>query len=155
VFDAGLANEIRQHCPILEDLPLPFPHSKGDRRELAIYKTLGAIPRLQRPFPLTLSSSDRTVLKDTEDHDVEISNNPSFNEIHQQFPPPSVYDMEGDRPRNGRVRNSLVNSALDETLARAVFQSISTRRGRDTLPVERLKLRAKRGGFFGRNKCTL
>jgi len=87
VFDAGLVDEIRGHCPILEVLKLPIPRSKGDRRELAIYRTLGAIPRLQK-LSLTLDSSDRTVLKVTEDcevtgdYDVEISIDPSTSFIN-------------------------------------------------------------------------
>jgi hypothetical protein len=38
--------EIFEFCPLIEDLTLPIPRSKGDSQEVAIYRTIGAFPKL-------------------------------------------------------------------------------------------------------------
>ncbi len=145
VFKHSQIDKIRQHCLILEDLTLPVPRSKGDAQELAIYRTLGALPKLQKLF-LILDSSNLSVLVD---NDLEVPNDASFDEFGKQFFP---LDMRITRPgpRNGHVRAALINSALDETLARAIFQTISTSKARNAFPLEYLKLRPIGGGVFGK-----
>ena len=57
VFRHREVEKIRQHCLMVEDLTLnPIPRSKGNAQEVAIYRTLGALPKLQRLF-LTLDFS--------------------------------------------------------------------------------------------------
>jgi len=137
--------QIAEHCPLLEDLSLTVPRSKGDAGEVAIYKALGSLPKLQRLF-LTLDASDCAILLDG-DEDDETPNDPTFDNFDQQFfdDPRSSYR----KPRNGHVRDAFINSALDEALARAIFWSISTAKPRGALPLERLRLRMTGGGCFG------
>ncbi|KAI9740054.1 MAG: hypothetical protein M1818_004805 [Claussenomyces sp. TS43310] len=149
-FDALLVDEIRRQCPLLEDLKLPIPRSKGDRCEQAIYRTLGAISRLQR-LSLMLDCSDRTVMKShftVMGEASEVSSDSSFDDFHESFFPLDMFGTR-DTPRNGHVRDALINSALDETLARAIFQSISSGKGHNTLPLQCLQVCAYGGGFFG------
>jgi hypothetical protein len=150
-FNAIEVNKIQQNCAMLEDLILkPIPRSKGDAQETAIYKTLGDIPKLQR-ITLTLDSSNFRVLEgaefidddDPDSEDYEIPNDPSFDEFHQQF----AYESRGYQPRKGHIRDALINSALDETLARAIFNCISN--ARHAFPLEYLKLHSSGGGEFG------
>jgi hypothetical protein len=109
---------------MLEDLMLnPIPRSKGDVQEVAIYKTVGAIPKLQR-LSLTLDSSNLSLIWEGED----ILKDPSFDEFHQKFQvATSGTSSVPYQSRYGHIRNALINSALDETLARGIFNCISHR----------------------------
>jgi hypothetical protein len=147
VFNSYQVEKIRQHCPMLEDLMLnPIPRSKGDAQEVAIYKTLGAVSKLQR-LTLTLNTSNVSLIQEGED----IPEDPSFDEFHQQFQViPSYRDSYNYQLRYGHVRDALINSALDETLARAIFNCISSRKAHDAFPLEYLKLSSSGGSVFGR-----
>lgn len=59
---------IAEHCPLLEDLSLTVPRSKGDACEVAIYKALGSLFKLQSMF-LTLDASDCGIFMDGDDDD--------------------------------------------------------------------------------------
>ncbi len=122
-----------------------MPRSKDDAGEVAIYKALGSLSKLQSMF-LTLDASDCGIFMDDDDDD-ETPNDSSFDNFDQQF----FDDPRGSyrKPRNGHVRDAFINSALDETLARAIFRSISTTKTSGALPLERLKLRVTDGGCFG------
>ena len=100
--------------------------------------------------PLTLDSSHLSVVVG----DLDIPNDPPFDEFDQLFYPANILGIYGDgaqgsKPRNGHIRDALVNSALDETLARTIFQSILSRKGHNALPLEALKLTSYGGGQFG------
>ena len=77
----------------------------------------------------------------------ETDEDPSFDDYHQRL----VQPREGDwtRPRNGHVRDALINSALDETLARAIFNCISSGKPHGASRLEQLKLQPKGGANFG------
>lgn len=139
---------IAGYCPLLEDLSLTVPRSKGDAGEVAIYKALGSLSKLQS-LSLTLDASDCAILMDGEEDEEldETPNDPSFDDFDQQFfnGPRGSYR----KPRNGHVRDAFINSALDEILARAIFRSISTAKSSGALPLETLKLRVTGGGCFG------
>lgn len=68
--------DIKEYCPLLEDLSLSIPRSRGDASEVAAYKTLGSIPRLQR-LRLDLDASDFAVLCEDDDDDDEERNIPN------------------------------------------------------------------------------
>lgn len=53
-------------------------------------------------------------------------------------------------PHNGHIRDALINSVLDKTLARAIFNCISSNKGCDAFPPECLKQYSKGGDDFGR-----
>jgi len=151
VFNASIVEEIQRSCPLLSRLTLLIPRTRGDAQEQIIYKTLGAIPKLQY-LSLTLDCSDRTIYAspfDPEgDEDVVVPQDPSFDDFHQTFFP---FDPRGsyDTPRNGHVRDALINSAVDENLALAIFQCVASGKTPQDLPLNSLRLRAYGGGYFG------
>lgn len=148
-FDAVLVDEIRRQCPLLEDLKLPIRRSKGDRQEQAIYKSLGATSRLQ-DLDLVLDCANESVWRcKDQNEDTEVFNDPSIDDFHQAFYPHNESPKHGfPTPRNGHVRDALVNSALDETLAHSIFRCISASKGCDDLPLHCLELCTRGGSLF-------
>ncbi|KAK3303738.1 uncharacterized protein B0T15DRAFT_569218 [Chaetomium strumarium] len=106
-FDAGWVREIQQRCPRLEDVRLPVRRRQGGAEEVAVYQTLGQLPRLRRA---TLLLDPRAPRSDPLTGDV------------------------------GGVRKTLVNLAVDEQLARAIFWAISSAA---TAPLQRLRLETR------------
>ena len=150
VFKSCQVEKIRQHCLILEDLKLdPVPRSKGDAVEAAIYKKFGEMIKLRKlslildPFNIDQMWTGHDKPKDT-----------SLDEAHQRH----IYTARSTRVLgppadrdHGYVSDVLINSAIDEILARAIFNTISSRKARDSSPLESLKLSP--GGyrnFYGR-----
>ena len=147
--------KIGVHCPLLEDLSLTLCRSKGDAAEVASYRALGSIPKLQY-ISVVLDASNHTILGedalagfDLEDDDAEYPETPndsSFDDFDQQF----FKNYGGWRdPRNGHIRDAFINSAVDETLARAIFWAISSGKAVGSLPLEKLWIRVRGGGNFG------
>lgn len=130
--------EMSEHCPLLEDLTLPLHLPRGDATEVALYKTLGSFPRL-RHVSLRLITSNAAVLRDDdEDTDDEgewtqTPNDPSFDAFDQQFCRPISNNYRSTR--NGHLRDALTNSALDQTLASAIFTTISSGKPVCSLPL--------------------
>ena len=56
----------------------------------------------------------------------------------------------GSQPRQGHIRDAFINSALDETLARAIFNDISNSKAHHAFPLEYVTLHPNGGGEFGR-----
>ena len=55
---------------------------------------------------------------------------------------------QGLRPRNGHIRKSLINCAVDETLARAIFRCIDNSVEASLPPLEHLTIRVRNGAVF-------
>ena len=92
---------LQKHCPTLQTLHLWLKRSQGDEHEVRLYKTLGSFSRLEQ----------LTLLLDYIDPD--IAKNYGF------------YDRETDRNKQvERMRLALINSAVDERLAREIFRAI-------------------------------
>lgn len=136
-------------CPALEDLTLEIKRSRGDAAEVARYRALGRLPRLQR-LELTLDASPPGYipLADAETDDTttrrETAVEPWFDEQDAKL----VYGNL--RPhREGHIRDVFVNSATDAALARSIFEVVDRAKPKDVpnvLRLERLELRAS-GGF--------
>lgn len=148
-FVLGLISQIQCSCPLLEDISFKIPRSKGDITEHRIYRTLGAMPRLQNA-DLILDCANRDCVVHIEEGHHEIPEDPSFDEFGQLWCSPNTAEDEHWVPRNGHVRDNLINSAVDETLARAIFQSISSAKiGDHFIPLQSLRLRPSDGSYFG------
>jgi hypothetical protein len=91
-IDVVRVREIQQRCPRLEDVELRVRRRQGGPEEVAVYRTLGQIPRLQRAALLL--------------------------DCHSPYQEP-----EGDV---ARVRKTLVNLALDASLAKAIFHELAS-----------------------------
>ncbi|EAQ91901.1 hypothetical protein CHGG_00136 [Chaetomium globosum CBS 148.51] len=119
--DAARVREIQQRCPMLKDIELRVRRRQGGPEEVAVYQTLGRIPRLRRA---TLRLDCRSPYRD-QTHDRNMHRGTLM-----------FYDEpSGDAER---VRNTLVNLALDETLATEIFRKIVS--AAPDSPLERLTL---------------
>ncbi|PGH00303.1 hypothetical protein AJ80_09197 [Polytolypa hystricis UAMH7299] len=152
LYDFAVVDWLRQCCPLLEDLRLTIPRFKGNASEVAIYRTLGAIPRLQT-LKLRLECSSAHLEPSADPDQDLLSCDPSFDEFDRQLFP-GFGDM-----RNGDIRDRLINTAIDETLARAIFQCISTgkKKKKDpahahapVLPLQKLELVPINADYFRR-----
>lgn len=142
---------------MLEDLALTLCRSKGDAAEVASYRALGSIRNLQY-ISLVLDASNHAILSedaladfDDEDDNAEYPETPndsSFDNFDQQFFTRSY--MSWRDPRNGHIRDAFINSAVDETLARAIFWTISSGKATGSLPLVKLRIQV-RGGNLGNN----
>lgn len=160
VLDAKDLNVIASCCPLLEDLTLSLRRSKGDASEVAAYRILGSLPRLQT-IKVFLDASDFEVLREPDwldevddDDDVidyDTPSDPSFDAFdRQRFDGP----IGGPwlKPRNGHIRDAFINSAVDRRLALCIFRTISAAKqqcGSLLRPLEELVLVPLGGGNFG------
>ncbi|KAG7044110.1 hypothetical protein JMJ77_0011927 [Colletotrichum scovillei] len=135
-FNARAVSLIAQRWPLLEDLAIRVRRSKGDEEEMAVYVALGRLRRLRklhlRLMPMQRGwqfPEDRTVQspreyvvpRETHGEGAENQLNPNDRENY---------------------RDLLINIALDETLARAIFHAISTEGGTSQHQnLEKLQLR--------------
>jgi len=101
--------QLGEDCPLLEELGITLNRSMGNKTETGWYKMLGkSLPRLKK---LALSLDVQLPL--TADAD------PSFDEFDRERYPGTDY-------LNGHLRDWFISNAMDEALARAIFQTISS-----------------------------
>ncbi|KAH6649346.1 hypothetical protein F5144DRAFT_588088 [Chaetomium tenue] len=132
--DAIRAREIQQRCPRLEDIELHVRRRQGGPEEVAVYQTLGRIPRLRRA---TLRLDCRSPYRDpTHDRNMHRGTLMFYEE-------PS-----GDAER---VRNTLVNLALDETLATEIFRTIAS--AAPNCPLGHLTLEPQTEDIIAEQRC--
>ena len=146
-FDAYQARELNRRCPSLRELEIKVPRSKGDIAEQAIYTALGSMPNLQQ-LRLNLDCENRTCVRTLANGEIEILNNPSWDEFSQQSFPDQGGDLEIN-PRNGHVIDMLINCALDAKLAGEIFKCISSAKPPGAQRLASLRLSIHGGAFFG------
>lgn len=126
--------QIQSHCPGLEELAVSVKRTKSDAREAEIYRSFGKIERLKSLF-LILDCSDWAVTLDPDSRD-----DPSYDETDRET---CLLDFL----KKGHLRDNFINCAVDETLARSIWETIcESKVGR---PLESLKLWTKGGGQWG------
>jgi hypothetical protein len=149
---------IGMHCLLLEHLVLALHRSRGNAAEVAAYRTLGSLPKLQ-DLSLRLDASDPAVLAEhPEDDDSDLDDDeipptpsdPSFDEFDHQFFPWTLHNYR--KARNGHIRDAFINSAVDETLVRDIFWTISAAKPDGSLPLERMKVSVFGGGYLGSDR---
>lgn len=138
-------HQLADLCPRLENLTIEVRRSRGDISEIARYRSLGRLPRLQ-VLELCLDASPPP-------HPANFNTaiEPWFDEKDTEYLP----SMLGPAYRQGHVRDVFVNSAIDEVLARTIFEVIEGAKPRHSgrappLPLERLELYAWGGAAFPR-----
>lgn len=151
VFDLDLLKDLRLRCPNLEDLRLTIRRTKGDSTEVAMYNILGSFPFLTT-IVLTLECSNPNLLTPLPAH--------QRGGIHPPYPanlyPPggtSPYPL-ANRPTRNDVRDSLINAAVDSTLARSIYTTISRSKHPSSRPLKQLTIHPTGGGTFA-NRATL
>jgi hypothetical protein len=145
-LNAQRITELKNSAALLEELTIKVPRSQGDEREVAIYKALGSIPRLQALY-LFLDASvyaaappeDADYGPEDDDYDDQVPNDPTFNAVDQEIIPVILPNLEG--LRKGFARRAFINSAVDEALARSIFKAISAGKPHSgALQLEKLSL---------------
>lgn len=134
VFGKEQALQIRAQCPALQELDMPVKRTKSDAAEAEIYKILGTMARLRSLF-LILDCSEWRVTRDS------------------TYSPP--FEGEDDEPtevldwlKNGHLRDTFMNCAVDGALARSIWDTISQHK--DGVQLQSLKLYTTSGGEFGK-----
>ncbi|KEQ72280.1 hypothetical protein M436DRAFT_65044 [Aureobasidium namibiae CBS 147.97] len=127
------SHTLQQRCPVLEDVSLCILRTQGDAHEVAIYRGLGKIPTL-RKIHLSIYcsqslSGDEEILRG-----VSLANSSASS------------DIEG---RLSEVDKVLIDFAIDDTLAKSVFRTISAAKPAYATPLECLTLRVEAFGADG------
>jgi hypothetical protein len=130
-----LLDVLRQKCPLLGDLSLCMLRSRGNVREVAIFRGLSEMLAL-RKIHLSVYCSQSLLW----DLDILSAMHHSDDSVR-----PSKEDKANE------VDDALINLAIDDTLARSVFHTISAARPTYATPLECLTLRVdpreSQGGF--------
>lgn len=108
---------IHRACPVLQDLFIAVQRSASNAQEVAIYRALGRLPsikRLQLTFHLT----------------------------NVRLPLIRNYTPGQAGPTDTDIRDAMINHAVDSTLAKAIFTTISAAKTSGP-PLEQLELRAE------------
>jgi hypothetical protein len=100
-FSSENLHKLSRHCPNLEEAELLIDRTKGDAKEVQIYRALSTIRKLKR-ISLGLDCSSRREFTANDDEDAE-------------------------RQKEARMRDWLINSAIDSTLAVSIFEIISNK----------------------------
>lgn len=128
--------QIQSQCPALQDLSLAVKRTMSDAREVEIYQSFGQLVHLRKLF-LTLDCSDWRVTRD-----LALTDNPLFDEDDRKHYPNGSPNL-----RTGHFRESLINCAVDEKLARSIWDIIC--RNKMGKRLDSLKLYTTGGGSFG------
>jgi hypothetical protein len=126
--------QIRAQCPGLEELAIPVKRTKSDAIEAEIYRTFSKFNRLRSLF-LTLDCSNWRVVRD-------LTYQPAFDEEDDR-----PCEVLGEWLKEGHARETFMNCAVDERLARSIWEIVCQDKvGRK---LESLKIWTKGGGEFG------
>lgn len=135
VFTREHIEKIQANCPALCDLSIPIKRTNSDRTEAELYRSLGKFARLQRLF-LILDCSNWRVMRDS-----TLTEDPSFDDDDRK-----LFTTANSHIKRGHVRECLLNCAVDEALARSIWETIC----RDKVTqLKSLKLYTTGGGMFG------
>ena len=135
---------IVKNCPHLQDLDITISRSKGDANETALYRLMGSLPRLQS-LCLALDTSDPSLsLWDRSQALFDASEDPTFDAFDREYSPLGTHYGIGSC--KGHVRNVFMNSALDEPLAHAIFETVSAAKPPGALSLERSEINVT-GGY--------
>lgn len=141
---------IARHCPLLELFKLTLQRTQGDINEVALYKALGSIRRLQY-IQLQLDVADHHYVVDDQ------GNAYTWPCLWTLFPPfaECLYQTQiradGSNAPTGEIRARLINCAIDGRLACSIFDAISSGKPAGSLPLEKLSIRVAGRTRYPRN----
>lgn len=123
----------------LNYLSIVYSRSQGNHVEAALYSTLGQLPRLQH-LELVPHRVNQDVYGPRYPLPGPIANNLKMPLFDRQ-PLADVPVLRPDMPlTNGMMRAMLINQAMDENLARSIFNHISDGKLPGSLPLKSLKI---------------
>lgn len=114
----GRVEDIRQQCQGLRELSLMIPRTKGDQDEVDMYCSLGKFKHI----------TDLSLV---------------FDCSNQQW-----RDLEEPRPSPALVRDILINTAVDSTLAQSIFRTICAAGSSSPSPLQTLRLSIDASAFL-------
>lgn len=144
-------------CPHLEELTIEIRRSRGDAFEIALYRALGRLPRLQH-LCLKLDASPAPFISVVEP-DGSLRQDTAVESWFDAWD--TEYVRHGLNPhRRGHIRDVFVNSAIDAALAKSIFEVVdSAKRGIQgrgpVLPLESLTASAFGGLEFARRRAMI
>lgn len=140
-----LISQIQAQCPLIEDLALPIKRDLSSASEASLYRSFSKMPKLTSLL-LNLDCSNWHVILDP-------SYSPGFTGDDAE---PVAYDthyhegLEIDHAlpvTKGDLNKTFINAAVNEALARSIWELVSIRKTGARL--ERLKLWTTGGGEYG------
>lgn len=137
IFTKDHLSQIANYCPLLEELSVPVKRKESRASEVELYRCFGKMKSLRYLF-LVLDCStwiaperrQRRLARSQTHH--EQTRNPLSDEEDQE-----IVDRCGGLTRS-EVKNTLINCAVDESLARSIWSTIS--QNKEGRQLERLKL---------------
>ncbi|KAK4632095.1 hypothetical protein CLAFUW4_02614 [Fulvia fulva] len=72
----------------------------------------------------------------------------TFDDFESDWFPENFYGSDGPKVRNGYVQNAFANCAIDEDLARAIFEAVAAAKGTDGLSLGRMTITTRGGADF-------
>lgn len=130
--------QIQDHCSVLEELAIPIKRKKSSVLEVETYKCFREMKKLRSLF-LSLDCSNWQVARDS-------TYKPQFSEGDQK-PMSNKYRTPYLSVNRGICKETLVNCAVDEKLARSIWNAVSQNKtGRQ---LGSLKLWTEGGGNYG------
>ncbi|KAH6853215.1 hypothetical protein B0I37DRAFT_409406 [Chaetomium sp. MPI-CAGE-AT-0009] len=120
---------IIQRCPMIEYLSVAIPRHRGGAPEVRLYRAIGSLPRLQRlTLALDASGAAHEAQHFVPRH-AEVFVPQPDDELESTFTHGWVLGL----PKRA-VYNALIDSAVDEKLALAIFQAVSLGKNNATTP---------------------
>lgn len=157
-FSLGLKEFLEiKDCQQIEELTIKVRRSRGDGTEIASYKALGALPRLQNLW-LVLDASNRSLgtdspgegyRSDDSRYEALVPNDSRFDEADKKMLS-GIYLSNGIGIRRGFIRDTFINMAVDESLARSIFTTISIGKPSGAMALESMQV-CVTGGFLFSN----
>ncbi|TVY44670.1 hypothetical protein LOCC1_G005843 [Lachnellula occidentalis] len=137
--------QIHSQCPALQELAISVKRTKSDRLEAEMYKSFGQMAQLKSLF-LTLDCSDWRVMRDADS-----PADASFDAFDRE----NCKWFGSEFLKNGHLRETLMNCAVDETLVRSIWETIC--RNKVGQELESLKVWTTGGGHWGttRTNCAI
>lgn len=127
--------QIQANCPALEELSMPIKRTKSDAVEVDVYKSFGRMERLKSLF-LTLDCSECWLDRQN-----------SYNHLFDEQDNECCHYYQLDWLEKGHLGNIFMSCAVDETLARSIWDTICQHKIGTQL--QSLKLWTTGGGRLG------
>ena len=135
IFEKEHVLHIQAQCLALQDLTIQIKRTKSDLREAEIYRSFSKMECLQVLFLILDCSNLQATLGGA-------STDPLFDEDDREF-----YSNKYTGLKKGYIRETFINCAVDEMLARSIWETIY--RDKVGKQLESLKLYTTGGGDFG------
>ncbi|PQE22664.1 hypothetical protein CJF31_00001608 [Rutstroemia sp. NJR-2017a BVV2] len=138
-FTKNRVLQIEAQCPVLEELTVLVKCNKSSTSEAEIYRCFGRMKSLRFLF-LILDCSNWRVIRNS-------IYNPTFDEEDQKLLDKPLVDLRFLFLKRGELKETLINCAVEEALARSIWKTINQNKTGRRL--ERLKLWSTGGGVYG------